>query len=364
MIAMNDVLLTVSGVIDPNINTKIADGERPEADYIAMARTFSADLLDYAGARKATNAFGNFLDKTLGSNALLAWESFRRRKQYRVIFTDGEQVGIPLAFFLKFFSRKRDARHLMISHVISVWKKSLLLDVFRLYSHIDFFFVYSTWQKRFIEERWKVAPEKVVFTPFMVDAHFFDPKQVEEDSEMAQEENARPMICAVGLEFRDYPTLIEAVRDLDVQVIIAAASPWSKRSDTTSGQVIPEHVLVQRFSQYELREVYQACRFMVMPLYDVEFQAGVTAILEAMAMQKAVVCSKTPGQTDVVVEGETGLYAAPGDVKALKEAITYLLEKPEESRRMGKNGRQRVLASMSLDCYVDRLKGYVQKAKE
>ena len=361
---MNDVLLTVSGVIDPNINSKIADGERPEADYIAMARKFPADLLDYAGARRETNSFRKFLDKTLGANAMLAWELFRRRNQYGVIFTDGEQVGIPLAFFLKFFSRKRDTRHLMIAHVLSVWKKSILLDIFRLSSHIDIFFVYSTWQKQFIEDRWKVASENVVFTPFMVDTHFFDPKQAEDDSETVPERAQPPMICAVGLEFRDYPTFIEAVRDLDVQVIIAAASPWSKRSDTTFGQVIPEHVLVQRYSQYELREIYHACRFMVMPLYNVDFQAGVTAILEAMAMHKAVICSKTPGQTDVIVEGETGLYVTPGDADALKDAITFLLETPEENRRMGENGRKRVLESMNLECYVDRLKRYLQMANK
>jgi glycosyltransferase involved in cell wall biosynthesis len=115
-----------------------------------------------------------------------------------------------------------------------------------------------------------------------------------------------PVICAVGLEFRDYPTLIEAVRDLPVTVIIAAASPWSKRSDTTANQAIPENVIVQRFSQYKLRDVYAASRFMVMPLYDVPFQAGVTAILEAMAMEKAVICSRTSGQTDIVIESESG----------------------------------------------------------
>ena len=42
------------------------------------------------------------------------------------------------------------------------------------------------------------------------------------------------MICTAGLEFRDYPTLIEAVRGLDARVVIAAASPWSKRADATA----------------------------------------------------------------------------------------------------------------------------------
>ncbi len=167
------------------------------------------------------------------------------------------------------------------------------------------------------------------------------------------------MICSVGLEARDYPTLIAAVRDLDVQVTIAAASPWSKRADSTQDQAIPENVTVRRFSQFELRQLYADSRFMVMPLHNVEFQAGVTAILEAMAMGRAVICTRTPGQTDVIVDGETGLYVPPGDPQALAVAIKHLLANPREAERMGQAGRRLVEQSMSLDCYVERLREIV-----
>jgi hypothetical protein len=48
---------------------------------------------------------------------------------------------------------------------------------------------------------------------------------------------------------------------------------------------------------------------MVMPLENVKFQVGVIAILECLAMGKAVIYSRVPGQTDVVVEGENGRWA-------------------------------------------------------
>jgi glycosyltransferase involved in cell wall biosynthesis len=237
----------------------------------------------------------------------------------------------------------------MITHILSVKKKMLFFDIFKIQSHIDIFFVYSTWQKRFIETRWHLSPDRVVFTPFMVDTRFFAPEQV------TARQSDRPHICAVGLEARDYPTLLQAVRGLDLEVTIAAASPWSKRSDTTEGETIPEHVRVSRFTQLELRQLYADCQFMVMPLYDVNFQAGVTAILEAMAMSRAVVCSRTPGQTDVVVDGETGLYVPPADPQALRAAIEYLIAHPEDAARMGQAGRRRVEQMMNLDCYTERL---------
>lgn len=357
----NDVLLTVSGKIPADIKEEIARGKRPLADYLAMAREFKADLIDHEEARRQTGWIGRLIEKIAGSNSMLAWACYQNRRKYRVVFTDGEQIGIPFALLLKFFNFGKRPQHFMIGHILSVGKKIRFFDWLKLQSHIDLFFVYATWQKQFIEDRWQVASERVVFTPFMVDADFFAPHQAGPAQAELRASLAinMPMICAVGLEFRDYPTLLKAVDGLDVHLVIAAASPWSKREDSTAGQRIPANVTVQRFSQFELRDLYAMSEFLVMPLYNVSFQAGVTALLEAMAMAKAVICSRTPGQTDVVVEGETGLYVPPGDAQALREVIQRLLQQPELAEQLGRNGRLRIEHEMSLACYVMRLNRYV-----
>lgn len=351
---MSQVLLTVSGTIAADLDTKIAAGSRPQADYRALAQSFDADLLDYPAARQVVGGFGKVLERVGGSDLVLAWACFVLRQRYKLIFTDGEQIGLPLAALLKFLGTGRRPHHLMITHIISVPKKMFFLDRLGVQSHIDRFLVYATAQKQFIERRWKIPAERVVLTPFMVDSNFFSPDQVESDSK-------EPMICAVGLERRDYPTLLKAVEGLPVKVIIAAASPWSKRSDSTQGQVIPANVEVRRFTQFELRQLYADSRFLVMPLENVEFQAGITAILEAMAMERAVVCSRTPGQTDAVIDGETGLYVAPGDPLALRAALERLLNQPEEATRMGQSGRRVVLQQMSLERYAHGLSGIVRE---
>lgn len=358
---VNQVLLTVSGEIDPHIHAKIASGRRPQADYIAMQREFGADLIDYQEARRQTGRLGRWIETLLGTNTMLAWACFKARRRYRVIFTDGEQVGLPLAILLKFLAPASRVRHAMIVHILSVRKKTILMDLLRLWTHIDRFLVYATWQQDYIRKRWSIPAHKVVFTPFMVDSDFFSPGLQEAGELEALDGLKQPILCAVGLEFRDYPTLIEAVRGLDLSVVIAAASPWSKRADTTQGTQIPENVRVQRFSQYELRAVYQASAFLVMPLYPVDFQAGVTAILEAMSMAKAVICTRTPGQTDVVVEGQTGIYVPPSDPAALRAAILDLVENPQKAAHLGANGRRRVTESMNLAQYTRRLKGILDE---
>jgi glycosyltransferase involved in cell wall biosynthesis len=362
---MNDILLTVSGIIPDDIEQQIKRGDRPQADYLALARSMQADVLDYPTARQETGWMGRALERAGGPNLMLAWACFRRGSRYRVIVTDGEQVGLPLAMLWKLLLTGRRPRHVTIAHLISASKKSMLVDFLKLHTHIEAFIVYSTWQKAFIESRWKLAPERVFFTPFMVDGKFFSPQTgltKKLDEMLAGIE--RPIICSAGLEFRDYPTLLEAAQGLDVQVVIAAASPWSKRKDTTAGQALPDNVLVQRFSQYELRELYARSQLVVMPLYPVKFQAGVTAILEGMAMGKAILCSCTPGQTDIIRDGETGCYVPAQDPQALRAAILQLLSSPHTADQMGLNGRRQVESELDLEHYAKRLAHLVFQVRD
>jgi glycosyltransferase involved in cell wall biosynthesis len=354
---MSDVLLTVSGIIDPSLGEQIAKAARPRADYSAIADACNADLLDYREALAQGGMVGRVLARILGSNAAVAWACWRGRKGYPVIITDGEQVGILLAILLKLLGRgPLNTQHLMIGHVLSVRKKMALMDLFRAHTHIDRFLVYATSQQQFVRNRWHVPKGRVSLTPFMVDAEFFNAAAVEP--------TRRRMIFSAGLEFRDYATLIEAVRDLDVEVVIAAASPWSKRRDRTRQMELPPNVTVHRFSHLDLRQLYADALFAVVPLYDVDFQAGVTTILEAMAMGRAVICTRTQGQTDVIEDGITGRYVPPGDPKALREAIAELLANPDLADSMGSCGRKVVDERMSLELYAQRFKQWVDQARE
>ena len=215
----------------------------------------------------------------------------------------------------------------MIVHIMSVRPKVLLYRALGLGRCVDRMFVYATSQEKFVEESLGFPPERVVLTPFMVDTAFFAP-----DAVPAQ---AGRLICAAGLELRDYRTLIQAVHGLDVRVVIASGSPWSTRPDTARSEALPDNVEVCTLDFVALRQLYADSLFVVMPLHDVEFQAGITTILEAMAMGKAVVCSRTRGQTDALVDGVTGIYVPPGDPVALRAAIERLARGSRAGERAG-----------------------------
>lgn len=338
------VLLTVSGTIPPDLDEQVADGRRPRADYRVIAGRLGADVVDVTAALAGGRRLRRLLHRVAGAGPLLAWHVFRNRHAYDVVLTDGEQVGLPFALLVRAFGRGR-ARHVMIVHILSTPQKARLIRWGRLAPLIDRYLVYCSRQAELVRGQLGVPAERVVLTPFMVDTEFFAPERVDVPR--------RRMICAAGLERRDYPTLMEAVDGLDVEVVIAAASPWSKQADSSQRRRPPANVTIRRLGLDELRELYAASRFVVMPLEQVDFQAGITTILEAMAMERTVVCTRTPGQTDTIVDGLTGLYVPPADPAELRRVIESLLADEATANRLGCAARAWAVLHADVERYAD-----------
>jgi glycosyltransferase involved in cell wall biosynthesis len=269
----------------------------------------------------------------------------------------------------------------MIAHVLTPFKKQVFFRWFNVHSHISAIICHASRQQRRAIEDLGIPREKVALLPYQVDDQWWrEQPAAAPAAETAAE--ALPVICTAGLERRDYPTLLEAITGVPARLVIAAASFWSKQKDQLQEAAVPENVEVVSLDYGQLRELYARSAFVVMPLQDVDFQAGITTILEAMSMGKAVIVSHSMGQVDVVIDrrtvtrgttprvlpsgfgrlfgqneglGPTGLYVPPGDPEALQRAIRFLLEHPETARMLGENGRRLAAEVMSLDAFVDRI---------
>lgn len=349
------VVLTVSGNVPPEIDESIDAGIKPVADFVAISRLSGATLLDWSRLREEASFTTGLVRRFAGNSVGLAHHLHINRDRFDVVITDGEQVGIPLAALAR-TTGGRPYRHIMIAHRLSPAKKQLPVRLLGLGRHVDNVLVYSSHQWEVARRLFSGPDQRVERIDFMVDTNFFRSSRPRE----MRTSHRRPVICAAGREFRDYPTLIEAARGLDADVIIASASPWSKRSDNARSADLPDNVTVTSFTHMELRAQLDESDLLVLPLQATDFQAGITTILEAMSMGRPVVCTSTDGQNDVIIEGETGYYVPPGDPDALRAAIIRLLENPDEAIAMGKRGRELVEDRADVFRYAERFAALVK----
>jgi glycosyltransferase involved in cell wall biosynthesis len=85
-------------------------------------------------------------------------------------------------------------------------------------------------------------------------------------------------------------------------------------------------------------------------------------VIEAMAAGKPVVVSRIPPLTEIVIDGETGLYAEPENPESFAEKILWLLSHREEAHVMGKRGQEIVRERFSASAMASSTLSVYQKA--
>jgi glycosyltransferase involved in cell wall biosynthesis len=89
----------------------------------------------------------------------------------------------------------------------------------------------------------------------------------------------------------------------------------------------------------ELRRWYAVADLLLLPSHA---EGRPTVIYEAMASETAVLASDVGGVSEQVVDGETGVLLPPGDVDALREALSTLAEDRGHLRELGRRGCERL----------------------
>ncbi len=73
------------------------------------------------------------------------------------------------------------------------------------------------------------------------------------------------------------------------------------------------------------------------------------AIMEAMAAGLPVVATDAGGNSELVIDGETGFLCPSNDAKVLAGRVARLINDGKEAKRMGENGRKRILNEFGIE---------------
>ena len=85
------------------------------------------------------------------------------------------------------------------------------------------------------------------------------------------------------------------------------------------------------------------------------------AVMEAMALEKPVVCSEIAGLPEVVRDGQTGFLVPPGDSLALQHALEKLLADAALRARIGCNARRFLEANFEQTACLDAMEAYFRR---
>src|SRR5687767_945298 len=221
-------LLLIPSIAKRGVEADVAANLHPTMDYYALQSRLGADLADYKTVETDTRTLVRAAMR-LGRDAALAAYGYLRARDYDVIFSNSESISIPLAALLK--TMRRRPAHVLIGHRMSAGKKKPFFRL--LHRQMDAIFLYAEAQRAFSQGELGIPAAKLHLISFHADTRFFHPMP---------EVPVEHRISSAGLELRDYPTLIEAVRGMDVDVKLAAASPWSKRPNETENGELPPNV--------------------------------------------------------------------------------------------------------------------------
>lgn len=165
---------------------------------------------------------------------------------------------------------------------------------------------------------------------------------------------------STGKECRDFHTLLEAFAKTDETIDVYAPKSngdvkYDKLLENYSSFPNIKIHTVGGIIPYDLALKVADASVVVIPCLDLSYTVGLTTLVEAFALGKAVISTSNPKfEMDIEAEG-AGVCVGYKDVEGWVKAIKYLSAKPEMAEAMGKNGRRLAESIYNLDNYTREL---------
>ena len=135
--------------------------------------------------------------------------------------------------------------------------------------------------------------------------------------------------------------LLEAIHRIGgARLFLAGEGPYFPRlRDQASREGLIGRVSFTGFMRdRDLWSLMGRCRAVVVP--SIWYENSPMVILEAYSLGRPVIATAIGGIPEMVEDGQTGILVPPGDIKALAEAMQWLLDNPAQALAMGMAGQR------------------------
>jgi glycosyltransferase involved in cell wall biosynthesis len=342
------------------LRSPVGSGERYSLyglDELTASGWRVAHNLEVLGrSRTVARASGAVLDRALralggySGDFATVLANRQRLNDADVVFSTVDTVGIPLTLV----SRRGLVRTPIVYAAIGLPERMAQLRTDRArrmflnaYRRLHTIVAYGWGEVEIIRAWLGAAQPPVVFVPFGVDTSYFAPRAgatVDTD------------VVSIGTDpLRDrqlYLALARARSERSFRLVVTADAARAL------GEV-PGNVTVEVDIPFDaVRDRLACARAVVLPVRENTYSGATSVLLQAMAMGKPVVVSRTAAiaRGYHLEDGVNVRLVPPGDLDALERAVSEILSDPEGAAALGARARETVERHLTWQHYTGAIR--------
>jgi glycosyltransferase involved in cell wall biosynthesis len=272
-------------------------------------------------------------------------------KKPNYIFTFECGWTSTIVSMIQTFGIRRQSKHIILQFIMrekeSNYKSKIKYLIMRaIFSSIFMAVCSARGEAEYYQKVFKWENRKAIFVPCFTDIKFLNTNM---------KANGKYILSA-GRTFRDYDTLLEAAKGIDKEIIIVAGK------GTIDEKRVAENVTVKYDIPIdELTEMIEESLFLVIPLEERKISIGQSVFLQAMAMGKGVIVTKTIASADYIENMNDGILVKAKDVNELRRSMIFLLENENIRKRLGEKARKKIMENHIPQKYIERIAREIRK---
>lgn len=247
-------------------------------------------------------------------------------RKYDCVVSYHEKVSVWIGLLRKVYKRQLP-KHILLEYTADLSEYSGLGRIKGFFlaaclKSLDAICVCSDYERELYSLAFGLPIEKLHFIPSSVDSSIFG-ESVEDGD----------YIFSGGDSYRDYETLIEAVKETSIKTIIVGDIPNSYKNSLS-----PNIRSIPKVARDEFYQLMAGSKFVVIPLKNAKRCVGNVVLFHSMAMGKSTIISDIP-TVNCVENNKNALLVAPSDPKRLRDAITTLECDEEKRKQFGRQAK-------------------------